>query len=86
MGLPVPNREDIAQFAYQAFKEIDADNSDTIEFEEFSIWVRDSGDIQDFLLKYTGQQTFERAKKRYEELCAYFKEVFERNAIDFMGD
>ena len=42
--------------------------------------------MQDFLLKYTGQQTFERAKKRYGKLCGFFKEVFDRNSIDFMGE
>jgi hypothetical protein len=62
------------------------DGSEEIEYEEFSGWVRESEEIQDFLLKYTGQQTFERAKKRYEQLCKYFKAVFEKNSIDFMGE
>jgi Ca2+-binding EF-hand superfamily protein len=86
VGMPVPFREAIAQFAYSNFRIIDADNSDSIEFNEFSDWVRQSEELQDFLLKYTGQQTFDRAKKRYIKLCNFFKEVFERNAIDFLGD
>jgi len=57
-----------------------------IEFNEFNEWVRESQEIQDFLLKYTGQQTFERARKRYKELCEFYKVVFDRNAIDFMGE
>jgi hypothetical protein len=68
------------------FKQIDVDGSEEIEFEEFNEWVRESEEIQDFLLKYTGQQTFERAKKRYEQLCQYYKTVFEKNSIDFMGE
>jgi hypothetical protein len=28
VGLPVPQREDITQYAYHVFKEIDEDNSD----------------------------------------------------------
>ena len=74
------------QYAYSVFLVIDSDNSDSIDYSEFSEWVRHSEELQDFLLKYTGQQTFERAKKRYNELCVKYKEIFERNAIDFMGD
>jgi len=57
-----------------------------IEFDEFNEWVRESEEIQDFFLKYTGQQTFERARKRYRLLCEFYKEVFDKNAIDFMGE
>ena len=57
-----------------------------IEFNEFNEWVRESEEIQDFLLKYTGQQTFERARKRYRQLREFYKEVFDKNAIDFMGE
>ena len=31
------------------------DGSEEIEFDEFNGWVRESEEIQDFLLKYTGQ-------------------------------
>ena len=55
VDLPVPHREDISQFAYHVFKTIDQDNSDMIEFEEFNEWIREAEEIQDFLLKYTGQ-------------------------------
>ena len=68
------------------FKQIDADGSEEIDFDEFNGWVRESEEIQDFLLKYTGQQTFERAKKRYQQLCQYYKTVFDKNSIDFMGE
>jgi Ca2+-binding EF-hand superfamily protein len=54
VGLPVPHREDVTQYAYYVFKQIDEDNSDQIEFEKFSAWVRESEELQDFLLKYTG--------------------------------
>lgn len=65
VGLPLPHREDITQFAIHAFKTIDEDNSDMIEYNEYSVWVRESEELQSFLLRYTGQQTFERARKRY---------------------
>ena len=45
VGLPVPHREDIMQFAYHAFKSIDTDNSEMIEFNEFNEWVRESEEI-----------------------------------------
>ena len=66
VGMAVPHREDIAQFTFHAFSVMDADNSDSIEYNEFAVWVKESEDLQDFLLKYTGQQTYERARKRYQ--------------------
>ena len=42
---PVPHREDITQFAYYVFKQIDVNNCDSIGFQEFSAWVRASEDI-----------------------------------------
>lgn len=72
--IPLPRRDDVNNFAYTVFRQIDRDKNEMyffsftlirIEEEEFAIWIKESDEIQDFLLKYTGQQTFERARKRY---------------------
>lgn len=59
------------------FKQMDEDGSGDIEYDEFEYWIRNSDEIQDFLLRYTGQQTMDRAKKRYMELLDKYKEAFE---------
>ena len=63
--VPVPHRESITQYALAVYKVIDADNSDSIDYDEFAAYIKQSEELQDFLLKYTGQQTFDRAQKRY---------------------
>lgn len=45
VGIPCPHREDIVQFTQYVFKEIDVDGSEEIEFDEFSVWVRESEEI-----------------------------------------
>ena len=42
VGLPIPHKDDINQFAYHVFKEIDTDGSEMIEFTEFNEWIRES--------------------------------------------
>lgn len=65
---------------------MDEDGSGSIEYDEFEHWIRNSDEIQDFLLKYTGQQTMDRAIKRYNELLISYKEAFEEVCIEFMGE
>lgn len=45
VGMVVPAREDIAQFTFHAFSVMDADNSDSIEYNEFAVWVSESEDL-----------------------------------------
>ena len=47
------------------FKEIDADGSGQIEYNELKDYTDNSLQVQDFLLRYTGCQTFARAKMVY---------------------
>ena len=62
LGIPVPYETEIQNFAYDCFKQMDEDGSGDIEYDEFETWIRNSDEIQDFLLRYTGQQTMDRAK------------------------
>jgi hypothetical protein len=65
---------------------MDDDGSGSIEYDEFETWIRNSDEIQDFLLKYTGQQTMDRAKKRYNELLISYKDAFDDVSVEFMGE
>lgn len=65
LDLEPPKQEAILDYSYSVFKEIDDDGSGEVEFDEFKQWIKNSDDIQDFLIKYTGIQTFESALRRY---------------------
>jgi Ca2+-binding EF-hand superfamily protein len=45
IGVMVPDREGIMQYAYSVFKVIDSDNSDSIDYQEFSDYVRQSEEL-----------------------------------------
>jgi len=38
--IPVPHRESITQYALSVYKVIDADNSDSIDYTEFSDYIK----------------------------------------------
>lgn len=86
LSLPQPKQDDVLMFAYNSFKIINQSKNNLIGKPEFSNWLKSSEDIQDFLLRYTGQQTFERAQKRYNDLLELYSKIFDNIAIDFMGD
>ena len=76
VNLPVPALEEIEGIANSLFEAIDYDKSKTIEFDEFHSWVLDNYALQEFLLKYTGTQTFENAKKRFNYNYIKYKAIF----------
>lgn len=76
VSLPVPTLEEIEDIAKKLFMDIDYDNSKTIEFEEFNSWILDNYELQNFLLKYTGTQTFENAMKRFNYFFIKYKAIF----------
>jgi Ca2+-binding EF-hand superfamily protein len=65
LDLKTPSQNQVLEYSYSVFKEIDGDNSGEIDFSEFAGWVKNNVDLQEFLLKYTGVQTFESAKRRF---------------------
>jgi hypothetical protein len=85
-GLPAPSVMGIQNYTVQVFKDIDTDGGGEVDYEEFSTWIKNSDNIQEFLLKYTGVQTFERALKRKDEELAQWMAIFEECAVEFMDD
>lgn len=80
VNLPVPSLEEIEEIAKKLFDTIDYDKSKTIEFEEFKSWILDNYEIQDFLLKYTGTQTFENAQRRFNFFFIKYKSIYSKVA------
>ena len=64
---------------------MDSDGSGNIEFEEFSEWVNDSMEIQDFILRYTGVQTINRARRVFNEHLKFWDELFMRLSVEYFG-
>ena len=81
---PLPYKGDVNNYAAFQFKNFRLNKEGMIERKDFSEWIKSSDEIQDFILQYTGVQTFDRAKKRYEKSCHEFEATFKRNSIDFM--
>jgi hypothetical protein len=65
VGETYPSEEDLAILSSKAMEVIDADQSQTIDFEEFSEWVKNDEEVQIFLIKYTGFHPLENAVVRY---------------------
>ena len=86
LDLQQPNRDVVLEYSYGVFREIDEDGSGEIEFEEFSGWIKNNTDLQDFLLKYTGVQTFESAQRRFNGQIEVYKSIFDSISLDFMGE
>jgi hypothetical protein len=68
------------------FKEIDNDQSGIVDYPEFEEWIKQSDPIQEFLLKFTGVQTFERSVKRKQEDFKKWEDIFYGCAVEFMDD
>ena len=67
LKLKTPSKLGIQQFTYEQFKIVDEDGSGSIDFDEFDEWISNSHEIQDFMLRYTGVQTFKFAQMRYKK-------------------
>jgi len=75
----------IMDYSYSVYKEIDEDMSGEIDYGEFKEWIRNSKDLQEFLLEYTGVQTFESAKRRFDEQVELYQEIFDSMCVEYMS-
>jgi len=80
VNMPVPSLDEIEELAKKMFNSIDYDKNKSIDFEEFKAWLLDNYEMQEFLLKYTGTQTFENAKKRFNYYFIKYKSIFAKVA------
>ena len=42
-------------------------------------------EIQDFILRYTGVQTIDRARRVYIDYCKYWEDLFMRISVEYFG-
>ena len=57
----MPQDKAIDALAKKAMDIIDINGSETIDFDEFSNWIKNDEEIQGFLIKYTGFHPLEHA-------------------------
>ena len=50
LSLKPPSRNQIYDYAYKKYKEVDTNLSGVIEFDEFERWIKDDVYLQEFLL------------------------------------
>ena len=85
-GLPRPSVHGVINFTNEVFNEIDENGNNLIDYEEFETWIKNSDSIQEFLLRYSGVQTFERAVKRKNEEYDKWLNMFDEVGVEFMDD
>jgi len=71
-----PSLKSLADLADTIFAVIDHDNNKRISFDEFLFWIKNSSEIQDFLLNYAHTQTYENMKKRYTAVYTVLRHYF----------
>lgn len=76
-SLPLPTVPFLEQLSKTCFQMIDLDHNKHLDYNEFNKWVRENSDFQDFLLKYSGAQTIENARRHFRELLIHYEAVFD---------
>lgn len=76
-SLPIPTIPFLESLSKTCFTMMDLDHNKHLEFNEFAKWVRENSDFQDFLLKYSGTQTIENAKRHFREFMIHYEAIFE---------
>lgn len=85
VDLPSPSRLKINEYTFEIFRIVDKNGNGIVDYKEFSSWIKESDTVQDFLLKYTGIQTYEMAKRRCTEIFDLWVKEFDNLSVEFCG-
>lgn len=78
VNIDPPSIKICEETADNIFTLIDDDGNKKISLKEFTFWVTNNNEIQEFFLKYAGTQTFENLEKRFIQLNVFYKTLFDR--------
>lgn len=67
-GLVIPSVGLLEQLAYVCFQMMDTDKNQHVDFEEFYEWTMQYEELQEFMIAYSGTQTFAYAQQRMARL------------------
>ena len=80
--MEIPSLKILEEIANNCFDKIDFDKNGHIEFEEFLTWFNQNDEFHDFLLKFSGTQSYPNAKRRFGELMVNCEAVFNTVSAD----
>lgn len=85
-GLPLPPKTCVTDFINFVYLTVDEDKSGVIEYGEFKQYIDENVEVQDFILRYSGVQTYQRANRIFmrenEQWSLFFREV----GVEYFGD
>ena len=58
-----PNYETLKNLAITCFSLIDYDDNQHIDYDEYLSWIKNNDHFLEFILKYSGTQTYANAKR-----------------------
>lgn len=73
-----PSIKTCEEAADNIFSLIDHDGNKKLSLKEFSFWITNNNEVQEFCLKYAGTQTFENLEKRFTQIKTFYKCLFDR--------
>lgn len=79
--IPPPHHKSFEEESIEIFKIIDRDDNKRISISEFLFWTKHNPELQNFLLKYAGIQTYENLKMRYNDIFTEYLFFF-TSALD----
>lgn len=78
VNIPAPELAVIEKTTDDIFYWIDEDGNKKIELHEFVKWMENNYALQDFILKYTGTQSYGNANRRYKVLQEKYNLIFKQ--------
>ena len=76
----MPTEKEVQKYALTMMGDVDHNDSNTADFHEFTLWIENQLDLQDFLLKYMGVPTFTSIHYRYITLKQEYEKLFIESA------
>lgn len=76
VNITPPSMKLLEDLTASIFVAMDLDNSKTVSLAEFLTWIKSNNDLQNFLLKYAGMQTYDHMKKRFNTIFSVIKHLF----------
>jgi hypothetical protein len=67
---------ELENFSLSLFLFIDKDHTNNISVGELKEFINNNNELQDYLLKYAGLQTFPNARRRHNEQMQNFQKVW----------
>lgn len=75
-SVATPLEQDLEEFSNTVMGSVDSDFNGVIDYEEFTAYLNDQLDLQDFLLKYMQVPTFNSIFSRANMINKHYNQLF----------